>query len=643
KPAETSKNQSKDQSKEQSKEKPQHNESHKLRVVGNSNTAEKTEQAFPQTESPLSDSKPVWWDLVALAVNYHREPEKFKTLTSSKTPIPDGIADSFKIAIGKMLVPDYLRSGDLSNVSDQDIRDALRFYIRNVLLSNTADYYRRLGVGASASFEEIRLHYKYLFRLFQPDKEQNASNWDETYTRRINQAYGTLRAGEKRKEYDEFLAALKTRTNKSKVSQEKVDEKELASSDDVLPGAVTAEKENRKLIIDDSANEAPVASSDSSIDTAESGKNGFSKSLILASVGLVLFGAAFYFMKTEINSSIENIDVSESSPTQTIPAQEVIKPILVLDAPVADAQSGMVEAEASEAALAESNESSESNINIVEEQLSEVSVLSTKPVSSTKPVFSTPPASLTKPAPVGPSIIASPVESASQRVLEPVSTSVTSTQRPVTNSVKIKSPGIELTKAKELKVVTPKVVATLPVVAVLPKVESKTGPKAISKAEPATIIEKKKIESKNVESKKEISEKTETAKKSENKTTPITQNRLSDFVTDFSLAYEEGNLDAFMTFFTDDASTNEAVNKLAIRKDYEGLFGSTEMRVIDLEKLNWKIKKQKAVGKGGFVLTVLGKGGGKVKNFSGLIKLEVVNVNNLLKIKGMFHAYGANE
>jgi len=123
----------------------------------------------------------------------------------------------------------------------------------------------------------------------------------------------------------------------------------------------------------------------------------------------------------------------------------------------------------------------------------------------------------------------------------------------------------------------------------------------------------------------------------------ITPDRLNNFVTEFSLAYEEGDIDSFMAFFTENASTNDARDKAGVRVDYEKLFSSTDMRVIDLDKLKWKIKKQKAIGKGKFDVTVLASGGDKMKKFAGALKLEIVSEGNALKLKGMFHAYDANE
>jgi len=583
--------------------KQKHNENQPLRIVANGNSAERQMDVSPQAETPLDDTKPDWWDLVALAVAYHREPDKFKSIASSKTPIPPGIAECFRIAIGKMVVPEYLRSGELLNVSDRVIRDALRYYIKNVLLSNTADYYRRIGVTSSASFEQIRTHYKYLFRLFQPDKEQNASNWDETFTRRINQAYGTLRSNEKRKEYDEFLSALKSRNNKLPVVAE-----------DEEPEASPAQL--KEIIIDASVED--VVEQIATDDYKEPAALGRMLGIALVAIVVTVAGATYYVMQPELTPLLESTKPGQSVKQLTIQDQPKVEVLpLELEAPELLGSPMLDTIDVSEVEINAAQMTSLVG-EVAESKPSAKTVTVQEPVSKPE-VIKVVARDAPKPTVVKTKVKTNTIKTEKKIIAAPVKPKkhILAQEKKIAPTKKTKVP-VVIAKVIVPKTIVPAAKTLVPaVVSFLPKVN--TDKESVVKAERV---------------KSDIAP---------IKSTSITQERLITFLTDFSLAYEEGNLEAFMTFFTEDSSTNDARNKQAIRQDYEKLFSSTEMRVIDLENLSWKIKEKKAVGKGAFNITVLGRGGGKMKNFSGLIKLEVVNIGDNIRLKGMFHAYGVDE
>src|SRR5205814_10395046 len=67
------------------------------------------------------------------------------------------------------------------------------------------DYYKSLGVGRTASEEEIRKAFRKLARQYHPDvaKDKKAS---EAKFKEINEAYEVLGDAEKRKQYDELGA-----------------------------------------------------------------------------------------------------------------------------------------------------------------------------------------------------------------------------------------------------------------------------------------------------------------------------------------------------------------------------------------------------------------------------------------------------
>jgi len=136
-------------------------------------------------------------------VGYEQAPLKYPKLADATTPLLRELPG----------VLELLNESSRSNIRLQPIADQLQapvdelraasvFYIKQVLFSDHADYYRTLGLSHEASPEDIRRHYRLLIALFHPDKNANGAIWDELYASRINEAYNTLKRPEKRKVYD---------------------------------------------------------------------------------------------------------------------------------------------------------------------------------------------------------------------------------------------------------------------------------------------------------------------------------------------------------------------------------------------------------------------------------------------------------
>jgi len=530
-------------------------------------------QGDNKVDSPL-DTKPDWWELVALAVNFVAQPQSHKGITSSKRPLPKGITEFFEVGLGKKKIPSHMRSGVLEDISDEEIQSAVRFYIKKVLLSSTADYYRRLGVERNASQEHIRTHYKYLFRIFQPDKEENPDEWDETYTRRINQAYGALRSEQKRQEYDDFLKSLDTKKGKS--SNESVSVNIDKPEELTMP--LDSEREEKKT-------GSPLVTT------------------LIGVIILALLGGGYIVYEKQKVGDINITDfvnnLSGKSDSSRVAENNTLNELPIHQEEVLKEDLLAVE----EIDVFDSNLTEEKETVVVLEK----PIIEKTQIEIPEPI---------KPEPV----IEKAVEIEKQIVPpKPIEKPKPILVKPVEEVKKVEK--VEIIKEQEVIV-------------------KKEEPKPVAKVKTAKI-EKIKEEAPKivaVKPKKEIEKPKPLAK-----APALDEPQLNNFVSAFTLSYEEGKIDPFIELFATNAATNDGVGRDLIRQDYEALFDSTEMRVIDLQGLKWDINGENASANGDFVVTVLRKGGDSMRKFEGNIKLDVIKISDKLKIKGMYHSYGEED
>ncbi len=131
--------------------------------------------------------------LVELALAYYREPLRYPRLTDPRHPLPAGFG-SLVPAFGAALAPRHIAATAAAlAVSPEEILEAARFLVRQVLLAPGASHLRMLGFEAEATPARIRQHYQLLIRLFHPDRQVRQSDLDTEYAARLNSAYQGLR------------------------------------------------------------------------------------------------------------------------------------------------------------------------------------------------------------------------------------------------------------------------------------------------------------------------------------------------------------------------------------------------------------------------------------------------------------------
>ncbi|MDQ3776842.1 MAG: DnaJ domain-containing protein [Pseudomonadota bacterium] len=129
--------------------------------------------------------------LFSLALDFYRQPLRHRGWVNAARPLPAGVGD--------LLASMAAGSGSLERraaslgVTPEELREAGRFFIRQVWLVEGADPYRTLGLAPGASLEQVRDHYRKLIRLYHPDRAGALGEWDTAYAARINRAYRLLR------------------------------------------------------------------------------------------------------------------------------------------------------------------------------------------------------------------------------------------------------------------------------------------------------------------------------------------------------------------------------------------------------------------------------------------------------------------
>ncbi|MCC7096503.1 MAG: DnaJ domain-containing protein [Thermomonas sp.] len=124
-------------------------------------------------------------------------------------PLPPGVGEL--LAVAASVAPDatdvalpqrgLLQTGE----SAATLREAARFYAREILFHADADAYRTLGVAADAPAEQIKANHRLLQVWLHPDRQYAGD--DSIFAARVNAAWNQLRSEDRRRAYDAERAA----------------------------------------------------------------------------------------------------------------------------------------------------------------------------------------------------------------------------------------------------------------------------------------------------------------------------------------------------------------------------------------------------------------------------------------------------
>ena len=131
--------------------------------------------------------------LLPLALAFYRDPRSHPELRDATVPLPAGVTElleSYTGALASEHVDDVAKQ--LTSSADE-LHEALRFFVKEVLFRAGDDPMRTLGLQAPLNAELLKKHYRLLITLFHPDRDTSGEGWDTLYASRINDAHGLLR------------------------------------------------------------------------------------------------------------------------------------------------------------------------------------------------------------------------------------------------------------------------------------------------------------------------------------------------------------------------------------------------------------------------------------------------------------------
>ncbi len=115
-----------------------------------------------------------------------------------KQPLPEGMARLLGVAAD--VAADMQDAVQTYGMPPARLREAARFYVREVLFHAQSDAYRTLGLAPDADAAQLKAHHRLLQRWLHPDRGQSED--DVVFAARVNAAWEQIRTVERRMAYD---------------------------------------------------------------------------------------------------------------------------------------------------------------------------------------------------------------------------------------------------------------------------------------------------------------------------------------------------------------------------------------------------------------------------------------------------------
>jgi len=113
-------------------------------------------------------------------------------------PLPEGMPILLRIAAGDLEATRLASASE--GRSREMLREAVAFFLEQVLLHPDADSYRVLGAGNEASYAELRHNMSLLLRWLHPDLDRHEAR--SVFAARVTIAWNDLKTPERRAAYD---------------------------------------------------------------------------------------------------------------------------------------------------------------------------------------------------------------------------------------------------------------------------------------------------------------------------------------------------------------------------------------------------------------------------------------------------------
>src|SRR5690606_6622557 len=137
-----------------------------------------------------------------LALGLLRAPARRGVLVAR--PLPTGMTTLLEVAGGSTRAANT--ASEATGATPEELLEASRFFVQQVLFHEGANAYRILGARPDAPQSQLLHHHRLLQRWLHPDRDGGQA-WDSAFSARVNEAWTRVRTPHARRAYDAELAA----------------------------------------------------------------------------------------------------------------------------------------------------------------------------------------------------------------------------------------------------------------------------------------------------------------------------------------------------------------------------------------------------------------------------------------------------